>query len=125
MTNEARLIQRNRTTGIAQGNKTAATEEPAAAAKPGLSNPCFVKGAQVMHETPRGRASSSARRSPCRPMRADRLTRCACAQLRRGVLLNRNEVVRTGVAALATLSDKQFSAVTNDVPKLKTGRPAG
>lgn len=66
MTNEARLIQRNRTTGIAQGNKTAATEEPAAAAKPRLSNPGAVKGDRVMHETSRERAT--------------RLTRCACAQ---------------------------------------------
>gem|GEM_PF-4099080 len=42
-----------------------------------------------------------------------------------GVMLNLSEVVRASIAALVTLNENKFSAVTNDVPKLKTGRPAG
>lgn len=40
-----------------------------------------------------------------------------------GVLLNRSEVVRAGIAALATLDTGTFIALSEEVPKLKTGRP--
>lgn len=40
-----------------------------------------------------------------------------------GVLLNRSEVVRAGIAALATLDTGTFIALSEEVPKLKPGRP--
>lgn len=40
-----------------------------------------------------------------------------------GVLLNRSEVVRAAISALATLDKTTFASFSNDVPKLKPGRP--
>lgn len=39
-----------------------------------------------------------------------------------GVMLNRSEVVRAGVAALMTLDEDTFKRVVSGVPKLKSGR---
>jgi hypothetical protein len=40
-----------------------------------------------------------------------------------GVLLNRSEVVRAAIYALATLDKTTFASFSSDVPKLKPGRP--
>lgn len=42
---------------------------------------------------------------------------------REGVLLNRSELLRAGLAALSKLSDAEIATVGGEVPKLKTGRP--
>ncbi len=42
---------------------------------------------------------------------------------REGVLLNRSELLRAGLAALSKLSDAEIAAIGGQVPKLKTGRP--
>lgn len=41
----------------------------------------------------------------------------------KGVLLNRSEVLRAGLAALSALDDAQLADVANRVPKMKAGRP--
>jgi len=40
-----------------------------------------------------------------------------------GVLLNRSEVLRAGLAALSALNDVQLGKVAGLVPKMKSGRP--
>ena len=40
-----------------------------------------------------------------------------------GVLLNRSEVLRAGLAALNALNDAQLGKVAGLVPKMKAGRP--
>ncbi len=42
---------------------------------------------------------------------------------REGVLLNRSELLRAGLAALSKLSDAEIATIGAEVPKLKTGRP--
>lgn len=42
---------------------------------------------------------------------------------RAGVLLNRSEILRAGLAALSKLSDAEIAAICDQVPKIKTGRP--
>ena len=42
---------------------------------------------------------------------------------RGGVLLNRSELLRAGLAALSKLSDAEIAAICDQVPKIKTGRP--
>jgi hypothetical protein len=42
---------------------------------------------------------------------------------REGVLLNRSEMLRAGLAALGRLSDAEIAAIGGQVPKIKTGRP--
>lgn len=42
---------------------------------------------------------------------------------REGVLLNRSELLRAGLAALSKLSDAEIATIGGQVPKLKTGRP--
>lgn len=42
---------------------------------------------------------------------------------REGVLLNRSEMLRAGLAALIKLSDAEIAKIGGQVPKLKTGRP--
>ncbi len=44
---------------------------------------------------------------------------------REGVLLNRSELLRASLAALSRLSDAEIAAVGAQVPKIRTGRPAG
>ena len=44
---------------------------------------------------------------------------------RGGVLLNRSELLRAGLAALNRLSDAEIAAIAEQVPKIKTGRPKG
>lgn len=39
-----------------------------------------------------------------------------------GVMLNRSEVIRAGIAALMTIDDETFNRVVSGVPKLKSGR---
>ena len=41
-----------------------------------------------------------------------------------GVMLNRSETIRAGIAALRYLDEKAFAEVVARVPKLKTGRPS-
>ncbi len=40
-----------------------------------------------------------------------------------GVILNRSEVIRAGIAALRYLDADSVVEVLNDVPKIKAGRP--
>jgi hypothetical protein len=40
-----------------------------------------------------------------------------------GVILNRSEILRAGLAALSTLPDSLLADAGNRVPKMKTGRP--
>ena len=40
-----------------------------------------------------------------------------------GVMLNRSEIIRAGIAALTQLDEAPFLTIANNVPKLKTGRP--
>jgi uncharacterized tellurite resistance protein B-like protein len=44
---------------------------------------------------------------------------------REGVLLNRSELLRASLAALNRLSDAEIAAIGEQVPKIRTGRPAG
>jgi hypothetical protein len=39
-----------------------------------------------------------------------------------GVMLNRSEVVRAGIAALLKIDEKTFNEIVSGVPKLKSGR---
>jgi len=41
----------------------------------------------------------------------------------RGVLLNRSEILRSGLAALNALSDDEIAAVGTSIPKMRAGRP--
>lgn len=50
----------------------------------------------------------------------DQLRQRSAAQ---GVMLNRSEILRAGLAALSTLSDAKLVEIGNQVPKMKTGRP--
>lgn len=50
----------------------------------------------------------------------DQLRQRSAAQ---GVMLNRSEILRAGLAALRTLSDAKLVEIGNAVPKMKTGRP--
>lgn len=50
----------------------------------------------------------------------DQLRQRSAAQ---GVMLNRSEILRAGLAALSTLSDAKLVEIANQVPKMKTGRP--
>ena len=50
----------------------------------------------------------------------DQLRQRSAAQ---GVMLNRSEILRAGLAALSTLSDSKLVEIGNLVPKMKTGRP--
>lgn len=50
----------------------------------------------------------------------DQLRQRSAAQ---GVMLNRSEILRAGLAALGTLSDAKLVEIGNQVPKMKTGRP--
>jgi hypothetical protein len=40
-----------------------------------------------------------------------------------GVILNRSEILRAGLAALSALPDALLANAANRVPKMKTGRP--
>jgi hypothetical protein len=100
-------------------------EESAAAAKTKPSNPGFVKGARVTRKTPKGESVIIRETFSLPPDESRQIDALRMRAAQAGVLLNRSEVVRAGIAALATLNENKFSAVTNDVPKLKTGRPAG
>jgi hypothetical protein len=50
----------------------------------------------------------------------DQLRQRSAAQ---GLMLNRSEILRAGLAALSTLSDAKLVEIGNRVPKMKTGRP--
>lgn len=50
----------------------------------------------------------------------DQLRQRSAAQ---GVMLNRSEILRAGLAALSELSDSKLVEIGNSVPKMKTGRP--
>lgn len=87
-------------------------------------NADFVPGARVTKKTPKGDSviiRETFSLPPGESMDIDAARRrCAVA----GVMLNRSEVIRAGIAALAKLDDATFLAVTSSVPKLKTGRPS-
>lgn len=42
-----------------------------------------------------------------------------------GVILNRSEILRAGLAALSALPESMLADAGNRVPKMKTGRPKG
>lgn len=44
---------------------------------------------------------------------------------RRGVILNRSEVVRLGLTALRQLSEKELLRSVHELDRLKAGRPKG
>ena len=50
----------------------------------------------------------------------DQLRQRSAAQ---GLMLNRSEILRAGLAALSTLSDAKLVEIGNRVPKMRTGRP--
>lgn len=50
----------------------------------------------------------------------DKLRQRAAVQ---GVMLNRSEILRAGLAALLNLSDAELAEVGSKVPKMKSGRP--
>ncbi|SER86022.1 hypothetical protein [Giesbergeria anulus] len=50
----------------------------------------------------------------------DQLRQRSAAQ---GVMLNRSEILRAGLAALNMLPDSKLVEISNLVPKMKTGRP--
>lgn len=93
------------------------------AKKPKAVNAGIVKGARVTRKEPKGESAIIRETFSLPPDESRRIDGLRMRAAQAGVMLNRSEVVRAGIAALAMLNDAQFSSVTNDVPKLKTGRP--
>lgn len=102
---------------------TQSAEPPTPAKKPKAVNAGIVKGARVTRKEPKGESAIIRETFSLPPDESRRIDGLRMRAAQAGVMLNRSEVVRAGIAALAMLNDTQFSAVTNDVPKLKTGRP--
>jgi hypothetical protein len=99
-------------------------EVPTPFKTPTAINAGIVKGARVTRKTPKGESVIIRETFSLPPDESCRIDGLRMRAAQAGVMLNRSEVVRAGIAALAMLNDTQFSAVTNDVPKLKTGRPS-
>lgn len=96
---------------------------PTPTKKPKAANAGIVKGARVTRKTPKGESAIIRETFSLPPDESRRIDGLRMRAAQAGVMLNRSEVVRAGIAALALLNDSQFADVTNDVPKLKTGRP--
>lgn len=98
-----------------------AAEELATAIKP--FNSGFVKGARVTKKIPKGESVIIRETFSLPPGDSACIDALRLRAAKSGVMLNRSEIIRAGIAALAMLNETQFADVTNEVPKLKTGRP--
>ena len=90
-----------------------------------LGNGGFVKGARVTRKTPKGESVIIRETFSLPPSESSRIDALRMRAAQAGVMLNRSEIVRAGIAALASLEDEAFAEIANNVPKLKTGRPTG
>lgn len=88
------------------------------------TNAGFVKGARVTKKEPKGESVIIRETFSMPPDESSAIDAMRVRAAKAGVMLNRSEIVRAGIAALRLLDDETFAEVANDVPKLKTGRPA-
>ena len=44
--------------------------------------------------------------------------------MKQGIRMNKSEIIRAGVHALANMNEQDFIKVATELPKIKTGRPA-
>lgn len=85
--------------------------------------PKAVRPSRTTRKQPRGESVIIRETFSMPPDESARIDQARMRAARLGVILNRSEVVRAGIAALALLDEDQLAEVAGNVEKIKTGRP--
>jgi hypothetical protein len=104
---------------------TTAAPTPTEAAKAATPGAQFVAGSRVTEKATTGEGSiirETYSLPPSDSALIDQLRQRTAAQ---GVMLNRSEILRMGLAALKSMDDASLATLGSAVPKMKTGRPRG
>lgn len=107
---------------MAGGNLYATPEQPAVAQQPVVEP---VLTARDQAKVPAGTSAVVRENFSFPPADSELIDELRKRAARGGVLLNRSEMLRAGLAALNRLSDAEIAAIAEQVPKIKTGRPKG
>ena len=89
-----------------------------------IVNAEFVGGARDTKKVPKGESVIIRETFSLPPEESSRIDKARQRSAVAGVMINRSEVIRAGIAALHRLDDKTFQEIVSSVPKLKTGRPS-
>ncbi len=88
-------------------------------------NAAFVPGTRVTRKRPKGESVIIRETFSLPPGESAQIDTARRRSAMAGLMVNRSEIIRAGIAALQVLDDATFLQVVSTVPKLKTGRPAG
>jgi len=88
-------------------------------------NAAFVPGTRVTRKRPKGESVIIRETFSLPPGESAQIDTARQRSAMTGLMVNRSEIIRAGIAALQVLDDATFLRIVSAVPKLKTGRPAG